>query len=303
MQEIQGVPIRQAPEGDVRKEAARQLLESYYAQILTDGFFHADPHPGNLMWWNDKHLLPGLRHGGRARPGDPRAAILLLMAFWQEDVSFLTDVTLMLAGEDQRSDIDVDGFQRDLGAVMARYRNASLQGDPARPHPAGDHRDRRPVRRAPPGVARADRQGARPDAAGRPRSWTPTLDPFAVAGSFLMRGGRTGSAAGVDPKKLFYEAQKLRVRFTRLVESIERLSGSRPGPKLTVNFRGTERAGGHDPAGRSRRLALALSAGRTLVATAITASSTHVADWVPITLGTRRGALTLGLIGDLVRRR
>ncbi|HYV01417.1 MAG TPA: AarF/UbiB family protein, partial [Actinomycetota bacterium] len=54
MQEIQGVPIRRAPEGEARKEAARQLLESYYRQILTDGFFHADPHPGNLKWWNDK---------------------------------------------------------------------------------------------------------------------------------------------------------------------------------------------------------------------------------------------------------
>jgi len=29
-------------------------LESYYRQIMTDGFFHADPHPGNLLWWNDK---------------------------------------------------------------------------------------------------------------------------------------------------------------------------------------------------------------------------------------------------------
>ena len=41
------------PRATERKEAARQLLESYYKQILTDGFFHADPHPGNLMWWQD----------------------------------------------------------------------------------------------------------------------------------------------------------------------------------------------------------------------------------------------------------
>src|SRR5207245_5597342 len=54
MEEIQGVPIRQAPEGQARKEAARQLLESYYRQIMTDGFFHDDPHPGNLLWWKDK---------------------------------------------------------------------------------------------------------------------------------------------------------------------------------------------------------------------------------------------------------
>ena len=69
-----------------------------------------------------------------------------------------------------------------------------------------------------------------------------------------------------------------------------------------MNFRGTERL--EDTIRRgSRRLALALSAGGTLVATAITASSTHVAPWVPITLGSAGGVLTLGLIGDLVRRR
>ena len=130
----------------------------------------------------------------------------------------------------------------------------------------------------------------------------PTLDPFSVAGQFLTKGLVHRIRDRADPKKLFYEAQKLRVRFTRLVESIERLSGSRPGPKLTVNFRGTERL--EDTIRRgSRRLALALSAGGTLVATAITASSIHVAPWVPITLGSAGGVLTLGLIGDLVRRR
>ena len=45
----------------------------------------------------------------------------------------------------------------------------------------------------------------------------------------------------IDPKKLFYEGQKAKVRFVRLVEAFERLAGARPGPKLTVNFRGTER--------------------------------------------------------------
>ena len=57
MEEIQGIPIKQAPAGPARIQAARQLLESYYKQIIVDGFFHADPHPGNLMWWKDRTLL------------------------------------------------------------------------------------------------------------------------------------------------------------------------------------------------------------------------------------------------------
>src|SRR4029450_11320193 len=98
-----------------------------------------------------------------------------------------------------------------------------------------------------------------------------------------------------------YEAQKLRVRFVRMIESLERLTGARPGPKLTVNFKGTERL--EDTVRRAgRRLSLALTAGGALVATAITASSAHVAAWVPATLGAAGGALTLGLSADLVRR-
>src|SRR5439155_3481082 len=125
---------------------------------------------------------------------------------------------------------------------------------------------------------------------------------FSVAGQFLTKGLVMRIRDRMDPKKMFYEAQKLRLRFVRLIESIERLSGSRPGPKLTVNFRGTEKLEeGIRRAGR--RLSLALAAGGALVATAITASSTHVAGWIPTILGIGGGLLTLGLVADLVRGR
>src|SRR5712691_12222283 len=35
---IEGVPIREAPDSDERREAGRQLLEAFYRQILADGF-------------------------------------------------------------------------------------------------------------------------------------------------------------------------------------------------------------------------------------------------------------------------
>src|SRR2546429_6154315 len=96
MEEIQGVPIRQTPQGEARKEAARQLLESYYRQILTDGFFHADPHPGNLMWWKDTIYFLDFGMVGEVAPETREQLILLLLAFSQNDLHFLTDVTLML---------------------------------------------------------------------------------------------------------------------------------------------------------------------------------------------------------------
>src|SRR5919108_397314 len=127
MEEIQGGPIRDAPQGESRTEAARQLLESYYQQILADGFFHADPHPGNMMWWNDRIYFLDLGMVGEIDPETRNLMLLLLMAFWRGDVNFLADVVLMLAGGGQRSDLDVSGFEAEVGGLLNRTRGLALR--------------------------------------------------------------------------------------------------------------------------------------------------------------------------------
>jgi predicted unusual protein kinase regulating ubiquinone biosynthesis (AarF/ABC1/UbiB family) len=301
MEEIQGVPIRQAPQGEERIEAARQLLESYYRQILTDGFFHADPHPGNMLWWQDKIYFLDFGMIGELGAEIRELLMLMLMAFWQEDVGFLSDVVLMLAGEDQRADIDIGRFQEELGELLAKYRHLSLKEIQLGPilqeitEISIRHDVRLPASLALTGKALAQMQLATAEL-------DPTLDPFSVAGQFLTKGLMEKIRDRADPKKIFYEAQKLRVRFVRLVEAIERLSGSRPGPKLTVNFRGTEHLE-ETIRGAGRRLSLALTAGGALVASAISASSDEVPDWVAKAMGGAGAALTAGLVADLLRRR
>src|SRR5207245_1301050 len=121
------LPDPLSDESDERREAAKQMLESYYRQILTDGFFHADPHPGNLMWWNDKIYFIDFGMVGEVGPELRELLILMLMAFWQEDVPFLSDVVLMIASADQKPDLDVGAFQAELGALLARYRHLALR--------------------------------------------------------------------------------------------------------------------------------------------------------------------------------
>ena len=300
MEEVQGIPIRESPEGRERKEAARQLLESYYRQILTEGFFHADPHPGNLKWWNDKIYFLDFGMVGEVGPDMREQLMLLLMAFWQEDVQFLTDVTFMLAGGADRSDVDVDKFQAEIGALMAKYRNVSLHEIQLGPilqemtEIAIRHDVPLPASLALTGKALAQMQLATAEL-------DPTLDPFEIAGSFLMRSLTRGLLEKADPKKVFYEAQKLKVRLTRLAEAFERLAGARPGPKMQVNFAAENLEETVHRAGR--RLALGMTAGAALLGTAITASSSSVSEWVTAVLGSLGGALTLGLVADLFRRR
>src|SRR2546430_10637818 len=121
MEEIQGTPISKAPQGPERKEAARQLLESYYKQILVDGFFHADPHPGNLMWWKDRIYFLDFGMVGELGPETRELIMLMLMSFWQEDVPFLSDVVVMLAGAYHRGESDIGSFRQELGALLQHY--------------------------------------------------------------------------------------------------------------------------------------------------------------------------------------
>jgi ubiquinone biosynthesis protein len=302
MQDVQGGPISIAPEGAPRKEAARQLLESFYKQIMVDGFFHADPHPGNLMWQPSEERLYLLDLGmvGEVSPEMREQLLLLLMAFWQEDVSFLTDVTLMLAGAMDRTDLDVDAFGEEMGAMVAKYRTASLSDIQLGPilqevtEISLRHDVPLPASLALTGKALAQMQLATAEL-------DPDLDPFEVAGSFLMRALVRDMTSKADPKALFYQAQRFKVRFHRVVEAVERLIGARPGQKLEVNFRAASLESTIRRAGR--RLALALTAGAAILGTALTAVSDRVPGWLPAAFGVGALVLTLALVVDLVRRR
>ena len=300
LEEIQGVPVREIPEGPARAEAARQLLECYYRQILVEGFFHADPHPGNMLWADEKIFFLDFGMVGELSPEMRGQLLLLLLAFWQEDVPFLTEVVLIMAGP-EAEDADAAGLEADLTHLLQRYRHTSLGEISLGPlmqeiaHTSTQHGVRLPAPLVLTGKALAQMQLAACEL-------DPELDPFSVVGRFLMKNLLTRAQASADPKRLFYDVQKLKVRGERLVESFERISGARPGQRLQVDIRGIK------PLEQTirivaRQLALAITAGSALVACGATAAAVHVARWVPITLGAVGGALALILLYDLARRR
>jgi ubiquinone biosynthesis protein len=299
MEEIQGIPILKAPEGPIRVQAARQLLESYYKQFMTDGFFHADPHPGNLMWWKDRVYFLDFGMVGNLETEMREHLMLLLMAFWQEDAEFLTDVTFMLSDATDRSDLDVSQYQAEIGELMSKYRAVGLAEMQVGPilqemsEIALRHGVPLPASFALIGKALAQVQLATVQL-------DPSLDPFDVAGKFLARSLLQGMRSKLKPKTLLYQSQKLKVRVLRVVETFERLIGARPGQKLVVNFRANSLE--ETVRGAGRRLALGLIAAAGVFASGFTAVSTTVAEWIPFTFGALAAVLTLGLIVDLLRR-
>ena len=254
------------------------------------------------MWQPDEERLYFLDLGmvGEVGAEMREQLLLLLMAFAQEDVGFLTDVTLMLANAIERSDLDVERFRSGLGGLMARYRTASLKDIHLGPilqemtEISLRYGVPLPASLALTGKALAQMQLAT-------AQLDPELDPFEVAGRFLMRSLLREMGARLDPKAIFYQTQKLKVRALRVIEAIERMIGARPGQKMEINFRAGPLEGPcAGPVDSSR---WASPRARRSSASGLTAISVRVPGWVPIAFGILGGLLTLGMLVDLFRHR
>ncbi|MBM3947407.1 MAG: hypothetical protein FJ315_08450 [SAR202 cluster bacterium] len=277
-------------------------LEGFYHQVLKEGFFHADPHPGNMKWWNDRVYLLDLGMVGCVEPEVRELLLLLLLAFSQRDAPFLSEIVLMLAGRDQEAgEVDVRAFQEELARLIERYRGLSLREIQLGPlfqeitDISVRHSVRLPASLALAGKAFAQMQSAVTEL-------DPALDPFSVASSFVLRNTIRELAGGLDPGKLFYEFQKGKTRVFRLLEAIEGLTEARPRPKLQINFRGTEPL--ERTIGRAgRRLSLALGASAALIGVALAAQASRVPLWGVTAIGAVGALLAALLVIDLLRSR
>jgi predicted unusual protein kinase regulating ubiquinone biosynthesis (AarF/ABC1/UbiB family) len=296
MDEVVGGPLRTAPDGAARREAARQLLEAFYRQVLTEGFFHADPHPGNLLWADDKIHLLDLGMVGSLDEEPRELLLLLLLAFWRKDTDFLADVMLMLG---EAEDVDLDALRSDLGDYLDRFHVNSFSDIELGPmldeliEIAARHSIRLPASLAMTGKAFGQMQLAVAEL-------DPELDPFSAIGGFMFRGVRERLRDAFHPQRYIYESQKLKMRAARLIEGIERMTGARPGAGLQIELRGSR---GLEAAIRraGRRISLAFFCGAALLAAVLAAAADSIAAWVPITLGISAGVAAIALAADLAK--
>ena len=115
--------------GAPRAELARHLMDSFLTQILTDGVYHADPHPGNVMvdstgtlWfidfgavgWIDPVTLEGLQQ--------------MALGFTLRDPSVLARAVRRVAGQ-AGENIDISSLEFDLGVVLTTLQGGGF--DPA----------------------------------------------------------------------------------------------------------------------------------------------------------------------------
>jgi predicted unusual protein kinase regulating ubiquinone biosynthesis (AarF/ABC1/UbiB family)/nucleotide-binding universal stress UspA family protein len=296
MEEVHGVPLGEAPPGDVRVEPARQLVQAFLQQVLRAGFFHADPHPGNLRWADGRVVFLDLGMVGELDLRTRELLLLMLLAFWRGDAAFLTELLVMLA-TDAPDDVDLAALGAEVEVLVARYRHATLSQIELGPllqdlmRVGARHRVRLPASLALVGKALAQVQLAAAEL-------DPELDPLSLVGGFVGRSVLSELAGRADPQTFLYEAQKLRLRASRAIEGVERLTGARPGRRLQVEFRGIDSI--EQAIVRStRRLALAALAAAALIACGLTAASDSVAGWVPVVLAVMTVLLAVPLALEL----
>jgi ubiquinone biosynthesis protein len=129
LERIRGVGFNKAQELDARgvnrHEIARRGITCYYEQIFMYGFYHGDPHPGNLFAMADGRVA--FTDFGRCGELTDRARELvadLLVAIIDQNgdaaVDVLTEVSTGSAY------VDTAGLKRDVTALIAKYYDMRL---------------------------------------------------------------------------------------------------------------------------------------------------------------------------------
>lgn len=120
MQRLDGRRLADADAGVDRSALARTVLRFLVGQVMVDGLFHADPHPGNILLLDDGRIgLLDLGSVGRLDRMLRETLQRLLRGVDGADPLAVSDALLELVPRPE--DIDTEALERDLGRFLARY--------------------------------------------------------------------------------------------------------------------------------------------------------------------------------------
>jgi predicted unusual protein kinase regulating ubiquinone biosynthesis (AarF/ABC1/UbiB family) len=105
---------------------ADDLFRAYLQQILIDGVFHADPHPGNVLLTPDHRLaLIDLGMVGRISTGVQEQLFRLVLAISEGRGDEAATVAAALG--ERRDDFDEPALRRAVAEMVGRYQGAALK--------------------------------------------------------------------------------------------------------------------------------------------------------------------------------
>lgn len=119
MEFIDGKPLREAEimlDKDEKKKLAEIIAGSFYKQIYFDGFFHSDPHPGNIFVINN-NTIAFLDFGGVGRIDSEMSKNLrkLFYATFKKNIDSASEAMLKIA---DAKNVDILSFKSDMARVI-----------------------------------------------------------------------------------------------------------------------------------------------------------------------------------------
>src|SRR5215470_19499805 len=137
MEYLDGVAVRHAEpvlaaSGADRHGLARGLLAAMLGQVMAEGTFHADPHPGNVLVLRDGQLaLIDFGSVGRLDPLQQAALRRLMLAVARRNPAELHDSLLDLARARRPGTTGDDLLERTLAQFMAQHLGPGMVPDAA----------------------------------------------------------------------------------------------------------------------------------------------------------------------------
>jgi ubiquinone biosynthesis protein len=129
MERFFGGRIDKLTDPEVKKRVARDALHVIAKMIFEDGFFHADPHPGNIIMLGPPEApvigLIDLGLVGRMSEELRDGAIRLLIAAATGDAAALADAPLALGKP--RGRVDIKAFRAEVAVVAEKYLGRPLK--------------------------------------------------------------------------------------------------------------------------------------------------------------------------------
>lgn len=130
MEKLDGVPLLNAQivGEDIyeqRKAIATLLFRAFFQQFLTNGFFHADPHPGNIFYLRDGRIaLLDCGMMGVLDPKTRKNLTEMMLAIVSADAVRCTQLALELA--EPTKPVDLEKLEGDYARLLRRYYNQNL---------------------------------------------------------------------------------------------------------------------------------------------------------------------------------
>jgi predicted unusual protein kinase regulating ubiquinone biosynthesis (AarF/ABC1/UbiB family) len=105
---------------------AEELFRAYLKQILVDGVFHADPHPGNiLLTLNHRIALLDLGMVGHTTPAMQESLLKFLLAVSEGSSDEAAEVAVQMSNPSLN--FDEMNFRHRIGQLVAEQQNATLR--------------------------------------------------------------------------------------------------------------------------------------------------------------------------------